>query len=377
MGYDPVFTAIAVATGTRVPSYVDDGAILARGPRQVVAASIVLIIAGHCAGLLAEAHGCRWLESRGESSAAAAAAACFPVVMGTSQDGWTQWHGVAPELMEALLVGRLGQHWAAETRTGQRRCACGVKTAVLPAHSVVPWRRALTGSPFGGASVVDQWTCLGIRISARAIGAGPPQGRWTTGGLRAIRVGSWVRPIERLRLRVQTGYEVRRAPALRAAHWNTYCATLMVYPAHAALPTRGDRRVIEACMRSSMGTQRWAPWWIPAALGTLYDIPGAPRCPCTVIDATAALAWRRTEGWGPAQMAMEQRDCWGAAVAWAGAPRAALALPGPLAMLRRERAAITAAADAAADVRALRLLPVPLARALCRGLWADRWEQKR
>ena len=74
-------------------------------------------------------------------------------------------------------------------------------------------------------------------------------------------------------------------------------------------------------------------------------------------------------------MAMEQRDCWGAAVAWAGAPRAALALPGPLAMLRRERAAITAAADAAADVRALRL-PVPLARALYRGLWADRWERK-
>ena len=113
----------------------------------------------------------------------------------------------------------------------------------------------------------------------------------------------------------------------------------------------------------------------PRPRGRFYDIPGAPRCPCTVIDATAALAWRRTEGWGPAQMAMEQRDCWGAAVAWAGAPRAALALPGPLAMLRRERAAITAAADAAADVRALRL-PVPLARALYCGLWADRWERK-
>ena len=77
MGYDPVFTAVETATGTRVPSYVDDGAILARGPRQVVAASTVLIIAGHCAGLLAEAHGRRWLESRGESSAAASAATIF------------------------------------------------------------------------------------------------------------------------------------------------------------------------------------------------------------------------------------------------------------------------------------------------------------
>ena len=46
MGYDPVFTAVEIATGTRVPSYNDDGAVLARGPVQVVAASIVVIIAG-------------------------------------------------------------------------------------------------------------------------------------------------------------------------------------------------------------------------------------------------------------------------------------------------------------------------------------------
>ena len=110
---------------------VDDGAILARGPRQVVAASTVLTIAGHSAGLLAEAHGCRWLESRGESPAAASAATIFFVIMGRSPDGWTQWHGVAPELLVALCVGRLGQHWAAEARVGQRRCECGVKTAVL------------------------------------------------------------------------------------------------------------------------------------------------------------------------------------------------------------------------------------------------------
>ena len=57
MGYDPVFTAIEIATGTRVPSYVDDGAMLARGPRQVVVASMVLVTVGHCVGLLAEAHG--------------------------------------------------------------------------------------------------------------------------------------------------------------------------------------------------------------------------------------------------------------------------------------------------------------------------------
>ena len=93
-------------------------------------------------------------------------------------------------------------------------------------------------------------------------------------------------------------------------------------------------------------------------MGALYDIAD-----------TAALAWRRSDGWGPEQLAMEQRGCWGTAAGWAGAPRVALALPGPLATLRRERASLMAAADVTADVRTLRL-PVPLARALHRGLWA-------
>ena len=314
IGYDPVFTAIEVATGTRVPSYVDDGAILARGPRQVVAASIVLIIAGHCAGLLAEAHGCRWPESWGGIDAAGPAAAILPVTFGRNQDGWTQWHGVAPELLLALFGGLFGPGWAAETRIGQRRCTCEVKTAELPAHVVGPWRRALRGNPCGGAAVVDRWTCLGLRIAARAVGAAPPPGRWTLGGLRAIRARSWERPLERLRLRVQTRYEVKRAPALRAAHWNTYCATLIVYQTHTALPNRGDRSAIEACVRTNMGTHRWAPWWIPAALGALYDVAGAPRCPFAVKEATAALAWRRSDGWGPGQVAEEQRCCWGAPI---------------------------------------------------------------
>ena len=124
-----------------------------------------------------------------------------------------------------------------------------------------------------------------------------------------------------------------------------------------------------------MGTQRWAPWWIPAALGALYDISGAPRCPLAVVEATAALAWRRTEGWGPGQLADEQRACWEAAVGWAGAPRAALALPGPTSDLRRERAVLVEASERTADLRELRL-QAHLARSLYRGLWAARWERR-
>ena len=133
--------------------------------------------------------------------------------------------------------------------------------------------------------------------------------------------------------------------------------------------------MIECCMRTCMGTQRWAPWWIPAALGALYDISGAPRCPLAVVEATAALAWRRTEGWGPSQLADEQRACWEAAVGWAGAPRAALALPGPTSDLRRERAVLVEASERTADLRELRL-QAHMARSLYRGLWAARWERR-
>ena len=38
MGYDPVFSAVELATDTKVPSYVDEWDILAYGPRQVVMA---------------------------------------------------------------------------------------------------------------------------------------------------------------------------------------------------------------------------------------------------------------------------------------------------------------------------------------------------
>jgi hypothetical protein len=48
MGYDPVFTAAELATAVEIPSYVHDGEMLLHGPKQVVAASVMLLVAGHC-----------------------------------------------------------------------------------------------------------------------------------------------------------------------------------------------------------------------------------------------------------------------------------------------------------------------------------------
>ena len=48
MGYDPVFTAAELVTAVEIPSYVHDGEMLPHGPKQVVAASVMLLVAGHC-----------------------------------------------------------------------------------------------------------------------------------------------------------------------------------------------------------------------------------------------------------------------------------------------------------------------------------------
>ena len=116
-------------------------------------------------------------------------------------------------------------------------------------------------------------------------------------------------------------------------------------------------------MRSTLGTQRWAPWWIPVALGSWFGVGGWPRCPGAAIDATAALSWRRAERWGPAQLRLEQRNLWAAAVDWALSPRYVAASPWPVPALRREGETLALAADASVDLHGLRLA-APLARAL-------------
>jgi hypothetical protein len=179
------------------------------------------LVAGHCAGLVAEEHACRWLESLDELPAIQARVALFPVVAHRTEDPWTAWRGVAPELLLPLLAGTLGT-WAARRRLRQTPCHCGIKYAVLPAHFLRAWRRALAGSPFGSESVVDRWICLGIQVSARCIGNLSRPRLWTQEAIRVARHGSWARPLDRLGTRVVAAQGVRRPPALRVVHWSTY-----------------------------------------------------------------------------------------------------------------------------------------------------------
>ena len=62
--YDPIVVAVERGAGAVAPTFVDDMEALACGPRQSIAVATVILVAGHCAGLLAESHACRWLETR-------------------------------------------------------------------------------------------------------------------------------------------------------------------------------------------------------------------------------------------------------------------------------------------------------------------------
>ena len=128
--------------------------VLVRGPGQAAAAMTALLLAGHCAGLLAKGHSCRWLESRGTFPEALAVANSLPVRHCRATDGVDEWRGVEPDLLVALLSGVLGDGWAAGTCIRGRQCQCGIKTALLPAHSVPAWRGAMRGTPFGAGAVV-------------------------------------------------------------------------------------------------------------------------------------------------------------------------------------------------------------------------------
>ena len=60
--YDPIIAIVATVIGIGVPTYVDDAAALVTGPAQTVLVCILLLAAGHAAGLLAEVHTCAWVE---------------------------------------------------------------------------------------------------------------------------------------------------------------------------------------------------------------------------------------------------------------------------------------------------------------------------
>jgi hypothetical protein len=58
-----------------------------------------------------------------------------------------------------------------------------------------------------------------------------------------------------------------------------------------------ELRSLGAHLRSFIGTQNWAPWWLAPALGTVWEVRGSPRCPIAAVEAGMAAPLVLLFGW--------------------------------------------------------------------------------
>ena len=131
MAYDPIIEGVRRATGADPPTFVDDIAMLAVGPRQAFLAELCLLAAGHCAGLLTECHDCEWLECATLDPRAEDILGFLPVRIRRGP-GCQALAGLPPRLVVAALHGVLGDGWGTGVRLCAVPCSCGIKTGLSP-----------------------------------------------------------------------------------------------------------------------------------------------------------------------------------------------------------------------------------------------------
>ena len=203
--------------------------------------------------------------------------------------------------MLALDQELLGDLWLAAATAHRRQCGCKVKTQIVPAHGFGRWHRTAQWHPFGPAEYTDRATYLGHALcSTRRRGEllAPVRGEWSNRATAHALDGSWERATGQIVDRANTLNPIRASAGVRAHHWNTYMISCIPYPAQMGPPTCQHRRSIALAAKSALGI-RWAPWYIWPAIGILYHIKGAPRCPQAVASAVTCIAFLQEGLWGP------------------------------------------------------------------------------
>ena len=136
MAFDPVVEIVGTTVGVRRPTYVDDMMCLTDGAERTVKAFVVLLFAGHAAGLLVRVHACRWLRIETPTPSVRALLADLPVEVAWD-DGAALVRGLTPEIAAAVVAAAghppdLGEVVVEEGRasapcrmqSSPRTCAC-------------------------------------------------------------------------------------------------------------------------------------------------------------------------------------------------------------------------------------------------------------
>ena len=130
---------------------------------------------------------------------------------------------------------------------------------------------------------------------------------------------------------------------------------------------------MHSAVRAAFNLHPHLPSWAICGLGPLFGCRDAPHCPVATAEASAAVAWLRTGGWGPTQMGSRQSALWRSACTTADAwPR------DPPARTWGQGAPLAAAASKIRRERSLTVLhptrrTTRLTAPLRHLLWARRW----
>ena len=316
VAYDPVVAAVAAVAGCACPTYVDDTAALVRGPRQVWVAEIALMAATRCAGLHVDGHTCTALVLLDGPEADAARHRLRSLPVQTSRTAGGAWRlvGLPASLMATLAGIPADADWAwAEAG----RCGCGLKTALVPARGLEAWAAALADSPLGGAAVQPRWPYLGATVAATTAADGPGRVADPIGEAAAVTEGTWRAPLSKVVERAEDVAAARGSPGHRAALWNCYVGSVMLYPAQVAPLDDAGRALVERAFRRGLFLAGWAPVWLPGALHAMFGVAGCPRVPAVAADAAAAMAWCKDGGWGPPCLAEAAHGIWSRVRRWA------------------------------------------------------------
>eukprot|EP00974_Lingulodinium_polyedra_P000717 67863-Lingulodinium_polyedra.AAC.1 len=82
--------------------------------------------------------------------------------------------------------------------------------------------------------------------------------RWEASQLEFMRQELRRRAIERLTARVEQLCARPASPVTRAAQWNTYCVSMVLYPAHVDLPAPRAARAMDTLYARAFRTADWA-----------------------------------------------------------------------------------------------------------------------
>lgn len=291
IGYDPIVDAIGG------PTYVDDLAALNVGPTRTLRAQYFLLAAGLAAGLRIAAHTCVYLAAAWVHPAARRVLRALPLQWISGPQG-TIIKGLPPHLIDRIARATVGCHWARGARSISGPCRCTVNSVVVPQQLHQRWREAMRHIPFGRICVQSRARYLGARLEAPTTGRLAIRGTWGTQASLRLAQSTWNMCMTTVRCRIEALLASPTSATIRAKQWNCFCVSCIPYPAQIAPPSPQDVAGLIRCFRQATNGDNWGPWWLPAALGVHWSIPGAPRCPIAVQQAAAAIATLSARPWG-------------------------------------------------------------------------------